>query len=254
MVPILRTEGLTKHFSGVTAVAAVDLNIKEGEFTAVIGPNGAGKTTLFNLISGALRPDSGRVFLAAKEITGWRPHKIVSEGLVRTFQITSVFPQLTALENVLIPCLAATRHHLGFWRPYERETVACGRALRLLHQLGLEDVAERACGTLAHAHQKLVEIAMALATGPKVLLLDEPTAGLTPEETEEMIALLKRAVEEEGVTVLLIEHHMDVVFSVAQRIIVLHQGEVITDGPPSLVKQDPRVREVYLGGTLTRGL
>ncbi len=248
MRAILRVEGLAKSFGSLVAVDQVELAVAAGEFTAVIGPNGAGKTTLFNLVSGTLRPDAGRVFLKDKDITGRAPRAIVHAGLARTFQITSVFPELTVLENLLVSCLAQARRSARLWSPYAEERAAGLRARRLLGELGIGHLADQRCGALSHADQKLVEVGMALATAPEVLLLDEPTSGLSPEETAQITALLRQLAEAEHATVVLIEHDMDVVFSVAQRIVVLHQGQVIADGPPAAIRADANVKEVYLGG------
>lgn len=248
MNAILRIQGLSKSFGTLVAVDHVELAVTAGEFLAVIGPNGAGKTTLFNLVTGTLRPDAGRVFLKDTNITGRAPRVIVHAGLARTFQITSVFPDLTVLENVLVSCFAHARRSIRLWSPYAEEREAGRRARSLLGELGIEHLADQRCGALSHADQKLVEVGMALATAPGVLLLDEPTSGLSPEETGQITALLRRLAEAQHATVVLIEHDMDVVFSVAQRIVVLHQGQVIADGPPATVRADATVKEVYLGG------
>ena len=248
MAALLKIEGLRKHFGSVRAVDGVDLEVKEGELTAVIGPNGAGKTTLFHLVTGAIEPDAGRVHLDGQDITGWPPAAIVRAGLARTFQITSVFPDLTALENVLLPCLARRRETARLWGSYTRHP-AQAEALELLSRVGLADQAERPVGQMSHADQKLVEVAMALATQPRLLLLDEPAAGLAPGETERVIGTLREMVTAGGVTVVLIEHDMDIVFSMADRVVVLHQGRVLADGAPGDIRRNPAVKEVYLGGT-----
>ncbi|HEY8417398.1 MAG TPA: ABC transporter ATP-binding protein [Limnochordales bacterium] len=246
--PLLRTHGLRKHFGSVRAVDGVDLSVRAGELTAVIGPNGAGKTTLFHLITGAHVPDAGRVYLDGEDITGWPAAAIVRAGLARTFQITSVFPDLTALENVLLPCLARDNDTILFWPAYARHP-SRRRALELLDRVGLADQADRLCGQMSHADQKLVEVAMALATDPRLLLLDEPAAGLAPGETEHVIGTLRDMVKAGGVTVVLIEHDMDIVFSMADRVVVLHQGRILADGTPEAIRSNPAVKEVYLGGT-----
>jgi branched-chain amino acid transport system ATP-binding protein len=244
---ILAVRDLARRFGNLAAVDGIDLEVTQGTVTALIGPNGAGKTTVFNLMTGALRPDRGSVLLNGTMLTGLPPERIVRAGLVRTFQITQVFPGLSAIDGVTVARLA----RLGrSWRPFrsaDQEMVARRDAAVLLEAVGLSDVAEQIVSTLSHADQKLVEVAMALACDPAVLLLDEPTGGLAPEETGGMIRLLQRVASERGVTVLLIEHDMEAVFAVAQRIVVLHQGKILADGAPEAVRRMPAVREVYLG-------
>lgn len=249
MSALLKVEALRKHFGNLRAVDGADFTVEAGQFTAVIGPNGAGKTTLFNLVTGALRPDGGRVWLAGKDITKASPEAIVKAGLARTFQITSIFPELTVLKNVMLAALAQQRRAHAFWKPYASERAARDRAYQLLERIGLRQVAHRPSGTLSHADQQLVEVAMALATEPRLLLLDEPTAGMAPGETQQVVSVLREVAQREQVTMVLIEHDMDVVFSVAERILVLHQGRVIADGPPRAIRENPTVREVYLGGS-----
>jgi branched-chain amino acid transport system ATP-binding protein len=246
--PLLAVRDLMKRFGSVTAVDGVDLDIAEGSVTALIGPNGAGKTTLFNLITGALPPDHGSVWLKERRLTGQPPERIVRAGLARTFQITQVFPGLTALDAVTVGRLGRG------WHPFrlaDRETIAYRDAQSLLESVGLSDVAGQLVSTLSHADQKLVEVAMALACDPLVLLLDEPTGGLAPEETSGVIGLLQRMASERGVTIVLVEHDMAAVFAVAQRIVVMHQGRILADGTPEAVRHIPQVREVYLGKRFT---
>ena len=249
MSAVLELEGLAKAFGALRAVDGVDLTVEEGEFAAVIGPNGAGKTTLFNLVTGALRPDAGRTLLRGRDITGWPPPRILRAGLGRTFQITSIFPELSALDNVRVAALARLRRSAVFWHAYEDDTEAHEHALAALTELGLGEVADAVAGTLSHGDQKLVEVAMALAAGPEVLMLDEPTSGLAPEETERVTAMLRRLGELQRVTIILIEHDMEVVFAIAERVVVLHQGRIIADGAPAAIRADANVREIYLGGS-----
>ena len=247
MSTVLAVRDLAKRFGNLAAVDGVDLDIAEGTVTAIIGPNGAGKTTLFNLITGALRPDRGSVWLKDAMLTGLNPERIVRAGLVRTFQITQVFPGLTAIDGVTVARLA--RIGRG-WHPVRLPNWEAGarrHAAAMLEAVGLSDLAGRVVSTLSHADQKLVEVAMALACDPLVVLLDEPTGGLAPEETSGVIQLLQRVASERGVTVLLIEHDMEAVFAIAQRIVVLHQGKILADGAPESVRANPTVREVYLG-------
>jgi branched-chain amino acid transport system ATP-binding protein len=250
---VLAVRDLVKRFGNLAAVDGVNLEIAEGTVTALIGPNGAGKTTLFNLMTGALRADRGSVWLKDAMLTSLAPERIVWAGLVRTFQITQVFPRLTAIDGVTVARLA----RLGRgWHPFRlanREAVARRDAANLLEAVGLADLASRRVVTLSHADQKLVEVAMALACDPLVLLLDEPTGGLAPEETSGVIRLLRRVASERGVTVLLIEHDMEAVFAVAQRIVVLHQGKILADDTPEAVRRNPEVREVYLGKRFADG-
>jgi branched-chain amino acid transport system ATP-binding protein len=248
---ILTVRDLVKRFGNLAAVDGVDLEIAEGTVTALIGPNGAGKTTLFNLMTGALRADRGSVRLKGGMLTGLAPEQVVWAGLVRTFQITQVFPGLTAIDGVTVARLA----RLGrAWHPFRlahREEAARRDAATLLEAVGLSALAGRIVATLSHADQKLVEVAMALACDPLVLLLDEPTGGLAPEETSGVVRLLQHVASARGTTVLLIEHDMEAVFAVAQRIVVLHQGKVLADDKPEAVRRNSAVREVYLGKRFT---
>jgi branched-chain amino acid transport system ATP-binding protein len=253
MKAVLAVRDLLKRFGNFAAVDGVDFEIAEGTVTALIGPNGAGKTTLFNLMTGALRPDRGSVRLKNTMLSGLAPERIVGAGLVRTFQITQVFPGLTALDGVTVARLARLGRGWHPLRPADREAVARRDAASLLEAVGLADVAGRRVATLSHADQKLVEVAMALACDPLVLLLDEPTGGLAPEETSGLIRLLHRVASERGVTVLLIEHDMEAVFAVAQRIVVLHQGRILADQSPEDVRRNHQVREVYFGRRFADG-
>jgi branched-chain amino acid transport system ATP-binding protein len=253
MNAVLAVRDLVKRFGNLPAVDGVDLEIAEGMVTALIGPNGAGKTTLFNLMTGALRPDRGSVWIKGKRLSGLAPERIVAAGLVRTFQITQVFPGLTAIDGVTVARLARLGRGWHPLRSVDREAVARQEAASLLEAVGLADVAWRRVATLSHADQKLVEFAMALACDPLVLLLDEPTGGLAPDETSSVIRLLQRVASERGVTVLLIEHDMEAVFAVAQRIVVLHQGKILADETPEAVRRNPRVREVYFGRRFADG-
>ena len=223
----------------------VDLAVQPGERRAIIGPNGAGKTTLFNLISGELGVSSGAIHLFDQEVTGLPPHRRAALGLARTFQITNLFPSLSALENGLLAVQALTRTKFVMLRPLERFTRLKERALAALRAVGLEDRAATTVRNLSHGEQRQLEIALALAGQPRVLLLDEPTAGLSPGESQLMADLLRGL--DPAMTVLIIEHDMDIALQIALHVTVLHYGRVIADGPREAVKADPLVREIYLG-------
>ena len=223
----------------------VDLAVQPGERRAIIGPNGAGKTTLFNLISGELGVSTGAIHLFDRDITGLPPHRRAALGLARTFQITNLFPSLSALENGLLAVQALTRTNFVMLRPLERFTRLKERALAALRAVGLEDRAATTVRNLSHGEQRQLEIALALAGQPRVLLLDEPTAGLSPGESQLMADLLRGL--DPAMTVLIIEHDMDIALQIALHVTVLHYGRVIADGPRERVKADPLVREIYLG-------
>jgi branched-chain amino acid transport system ATP-binding protein len=242
---MLEVEGVRKVFGGFTAVDGVSLSVGRGEIAAVIGPNGAGKSTLFNLITGHLRPDTGRVRLKERDITGAPPHRICLMGMGRSFQRTNIFPKLTVFENVQAAFITHRRRGTNFWSRsddlYRAETDA------LLTSLGLDDKADAVSGALSHGNQKQVELGIALACDPEILLLDEPTAGMSAAETHETIRLLERIAAERSLTLLFTEHDMEVVFSIAQKIAVLHQGRLIAQGAPEAVQNNEEVRRVYLG-------
>ena len=242
---MLDVRSLRKAFDGFIAVNCVSLAVARGEIAAVIGPNGAGKSTFFNLITGHLHPDAGQVLLDGKDITGAPPHRICRMGVGRSFQRTNIFPQLTVFENVQAAYIAHRGRGTNFWARsallYRDETEA------LLASLGLLEKAGVIAGALSHGNQKQLELGIALACDPELLLLDEPTAGMSAAETHETIRLLKRVADERALTLLFTEHDMEVVFSIARKISVLHQGRLIAEGPPAAVQRDPEVRRVYLG-------
>ena len=243
--PILRVESLAKRFGGLEALGGVDLAVARGEFRAIIGPNGAGKSTFFNTMTGLLRPDRGRVIFEGRDVTGEAPHRLVRRGVGRTFQITSVFHDLSALENVQIALLAHARRAWSVW-PKAR-TLQTERARELLALVGLGGAEKRAAGQLAHGDQKRLELAIALAGEPRLLLLDEPTAGMATQERLESIRLVHRVAHELGVSCVFTEHDMAVVFAVATRITVMHQGRVLAEGTPQEVRARREVQQVYLG-------
>jgi branched-chain amino acid transport system ATP-binding protein len=242
---VLEVHGLSKSFGGFRAVSEVDLAVAEGEVAAVIGPNGAGKSTLFNLITGHLQPTAGRVLVDKRDVTGVAPYKICSMGLGRSFQRTNIFPKLSVLENVQAAFLAHRGQGPNFWSRSNR--LCRGEAVALLASIGLAEQTRVVAGTLSYGNQKQLELGIALASDPKILLLDEPTAGMSASETHETIALIERIARERRLTLLFTEHDMAVVFSIAQRIAVMHQGRVIAHGDPAAVRADAQVRRVYLG-------
>jgi branched-chain amino acid transport system ATP-binding protein len=245
VTPVLETRGLSKSFGGVRAVADVDLAMPRGEIRALIGPNGAGKTTFFNMLTGQLRADAGRVLFKGERLDGLPPYAVCRRGVSRTFQITATFGSLTALENVQVARLAHLGKTYALLPRAQRLQIEESRAL--LEQVGLADQAGRVAGVLAYGDLKKLELAVALANDPELLLLDEPTAGMAPAERGALMALTRRIARARGLTVLFTEHDMDVVFAVADRIMVLHQGRVIADGAPSAVRADAQVQRVYLG-------
>ena len=242
---VLSVRSLAKAFGGVRAVDGVSFDVGKGEFLALIGPNGAGKSTCFNMINGQLAPDSGDILLEAQSIAGLPPRAIWRLGVGRTFQVAATFGSMTVAENVQ---MALISHGREIFRPWvtassrHRE-----RALELLVQVGMADAADRACRELAYGDVKRVELAVALANEPRLLLMDEPTAGMGPKERNALIALVKRLVVERGISVLFTEHSMDVVFAFADRIIVLARGKLIADGDARAIRDDPKVQEVYFG-------
>ncbi len=242
---LLRVENVTKSFEGFIAVRDVNLSVEKGQMACIIGPNGAGKSTTFNLITGHLWPTRGRVYFHDRDITGLPPHTICQMGMGRSFQRTNIFPRLSVFENVQVAVLAHHKKTLNLFTPARRlvqeETYA------LLEDVGLADEAQSISGTLSYGFQKQLELGIALASEPELLLLDEPTAGMSPQETASTIELIGKIARERGLTLLFTEHDMDVVFSIAEKITVLHQGEVLAEGPPEDVRNNPDVQRVYLG-------
>ena len=241
---VLDVVALSKSFGGVRALWEVDFNVAEAEFLALIGPNGAGKSTCFNIINGQLKPDAGDVRLQGRSIAGRKPRDIWRLGVGRTFQIAATFGSMTVAENVQ---MALISHAGQIYRFGRAATYHRARALELLDQVGMRAAADRACRELAYGDVKRIELAIALANEPRLLLMDEPTAGMARRERNELIALVKRLVVERGISVLFTEHSMDVVFAFADRIVVLARGRVIADGDVQAIRDHPQVREVYFG-------
>jgi branched-chain amino acid transport system ATP-binding protein len=242
---LLRVDQVTKAFDGFVAVHNVSLGLETGQVACIIGPNGAGKSTLFNVITGHLTPTHGKVFFHDRDITGLPPYQICQLGMGRSFQRTNIFPRLSVFDNVQVAVLAHHRKTLNFFTP--SRTLLQEETYALLHQVGLADEAHSISGMLSYGFQKQLELGIALASEPALLLLDEPTAGMSPQETAQAMALITKIVRERGLTLLFTEHDMDVVFSIAETITVLHQGQVLAVGPPAAVRSNPEVQRVYLG-------
>ena len=246
---LLKVSGLGKSFGGNKAVDGVDFELAAGELLALIGPNGAGKSTTFNMVNGQLRADTGSIRLDGQELIGRAPREIWRMGVGRTFQIAATFASLTVVENVQMALLSADRKLFSMWRraaDHKRD-----EALALLAQVGMAHQAERPCSVLAYGDVKRVELAIAMANRPKLLLMDEPTAGMAPKERNELMALTKQLVLERGIAVLFTEHSMDVVFAYADRMLVLARGRVIAHGQPAELRDHPKVQEVYFGSGTT---
>ncbi len=250
MPELLRVEGLAKHFGALRAVDGVDLVLPEGRRTALIGPNGAGKTTLINLVTGGLPPDAGRVFLRGAEITRLPVHRRVRLGLTRSFQIMNIFPRATTLENLLIPVLARLRRTHRPWAGLGTERAAVAEAEALLVELGLAGFRDLPAAALSHGDQRLLELGIAVASQPALCFLDEPSAGLNPIERGTVMELIRRLSESRRTTFVIVEHDMDVVFSLADWIVVMNRGRVLAEGPPAEIRAHPEVRETYLGEEL----
>jgi branched-chain amino acid transport system ATP-binding protein len=248
---MLMVDGLCKAFGGVAAVQSVSFAVAPGEMLALIGPNGAGKSTCFNMVGGQIRPDAGSVTLDGQPITGLAPRLVWRRGVGRTFQITATFASMTVRENVQMALISAAGRVAGWWRPARR--LFAPEADALLDQVGLGAQSDRGAGVLAYGDLKRLELAIALSNAPRLLLMDEPTAGMAPNERTALMTLTRRLATERGLAVLFTEHDMDVVFGVSDRILVLNRGRLIAEGPPEVIRADPRVREVYLGSGATSG-
>jgi branched-chain amino acid transport system ATP-binding protein len=243
---MLQVEGIVKSFDDFMAVNGANLTVDKGEIVAVIGPNGAGKTTLFNLITGALKRDSGRIIFKGEEISELPPYDICKKGISRSYQIVNIFPRLTVFENVQVAVLSYQRRSSNIFRP--AQSLAVKETKSILESMGLSDKEKSIAGSLSHGDQKILEIAIALGNEPELLILDEPTAGMSPEETQATMELVKRLANQRGLTILFCEHDMDIVFSIAQSIMVMRHGQTIIQGTPEAVRSNKEVQEAYLGG------
>jgi branched-chain amino acid transport system ATP-binding protein len=240
---VLRTEGLTIRFGGLTALDNVNFEIQRGEVRAIIGPNGAGKSTFFNCLTGVLHPTAGRILFNGENITGFPPNRISQKGIARSYQITNILPNATTLENVRIACQSRA-HGWSMLTHRNAYRDLIDKAQAVLESVGLRSKADELAANLSHGEQRNLEIGIALATQPQLLCLDEPTAGMSAGETHDTMALVRRIAE--NLTILIVEHDMQVVMGLAQRITVLHYGRVLAEGTPADIQQNPRVQEVYL--------
>jgi branched-chain amino acid transport system ATP-binding protein len=242
--PLLRTEGIGKRFGGFIALSDVTVDFHRDRLTAIIGPNGAGKSTFFNILSGALPATAGRILYEGRDITALPQHRFAHVGIAKSFQITSLFPQLSVLENVRVAA-QAQRTRFNIWRDRSTFTELVDKAEELLKVVGLADRRHEPAGNLAHGSQRSLEIALALASEPRLLLLDEPTAGMSPEEARGMMDLIVRLPEDR--LVVLVEHRMKLVLGISDRVVVLHHGQLLAEGSPEEIRKDADVRRVYLG-------
>jgi len=235
-----------KSFDDFMAVNGANLTVNKGEIVAVIGPNGAGKTTLFNLVTGALKRDRGRIVFKGEDISELPPYEICKKGISRSYQIVNIFPRLTVFENVQVAVLSHQKRSSNLFRP--AQSIAVEETRSILESMGLSNKEKSIAGSLSHGDQKILEIAIALGNEPELLILDEPTAGMSPEETQSTMELVKRLARLRGLTILFCEHDMDIVFSVAQSIMVMRYGQTIIQGTPEAVRANKEVQEAYLGG------
>jgi branched-chain amino acid transport system ATP-binding protein len=242
---MLQVEAVTKSFEDFMAVSGANLTVGKGEIVAVIGPNGAGKTTLFNLITGALKRDKGKIIFKGEDISELPPYEICRKGISRSYQIVNIFPRLTVFRNVQVAVLSQQRKSRRLFQPAKNMVVT--ETNNILESVGFLDKAHRIAGSLSHGDQKILEIAIALGNEPELLILDEPTAGMSPEETSATMELIKRLAQTRGLTILFCEHDMDIVFSIAESIMVMHQGRTLVQGRPEDVRENSFVQEAYLG-------
>ncbi|OQW99438.1 MAG: ABC transporter ATP-binding protein [Desulfobacteraceae bacterium A6] len=243
---MLLVENLQKSFDGFIAVSDARLEVEKGEVVAVIGPNGAGKTTLFNLITGQLRADSGRILFKGENISGMPPYGICRKGISRSFQVVNIFARLTVFENVRVSVISHNKRTFNLFS--RAESIAVSETEEILKSLGFSEKSDRISGSLSHGDQKVLEMAIALGNRPELLILDEPTAGMSPEETRDTLELMKLLSRERGITILFCEHDMELVFSISNRIMVMQHGRTIIQSKPDVVRNDTHVQEAYLGG------
>jgi branched-chain amino acid transport system ATP-binding protein len=250
-VKLLQIENLNKFFGRVKAAVNINLTFEEGVLTSIIGPNGAGKSTLINMLSGSLPADSGRIFFEGMDITGMPIHRRVRLGLCRSFQVVNVFPELTVFDNILLPALAVRNRSRRLFGSLARESAVNQEVNEILELIGLTAEAKTTASALSHGDERVLEVGIAMAARPKLLFLDEPTAGMNPVERVQILENIRRLSDQGLTTFVIVEHDMDIVFSLSQRVIVLHYGEIIGDGTADEIKNNSRVREVYLGEEVT---
>jgi len=244
---IIRTEGLSKYFGEMAAVHEVSLTLQQGIFTSIIGPNGAGKTTLINLFSGYLRPDRGRIFYRGREITRLEPHKRVEIGISRSFQVMNIFPRLTVFQNILLPVLSRLNRTSSALSSLKGQREAVGEAEKILGEVWLQEERDVPAGELSHGDQRLLELGIAVATNPHLCFLDEPSSGLNPIERVKVLELVKKLSAERKTTFAVVEHDMDVVFSLSDWIVVMNRGEILAEGKPDEIRGNREVKDIYLG-------
>ena len=244
---VLKIDNLVKSFDGNTVISDISLSIERGELSAIIGPNGAGKTTFFNLVTGYHLANSGQIYFEGKSIGGMQPFDIVRLGIARAFQITNIFPKLSVLENIVATVITHQKSNLNLITPINKLKSVYDRAYQILEDVGLADRAHRQSGTLAHGNQKILDIAVALAMEPKLLLLDEPTAGMSPEERWQTVELIQKLWQQLNITMVFIEHDMDIVFGISQKVRVLCYGTMLAEGTPEEISKNDKVIEAYLG-------
>jgi len=244
---VLKIDNLVKSFDGNTVISDISVSFEQGELSAIIGPNGAGKTTFFNLITGYHLANSGQIYFEGKSIGGMQPFDIVRLGIARAFQITNIFPKLSVLENIVATVITHQKANLNLITPTNKLKSVYDRAYQILEDVGLADRAHRQSGTLAHGNQKILDIAVALAMEPKLLLLDEPTAGMSPEERWKTVELIQKLWQQLDITMVFIEHDMDIVFGISQKVRVLCYGTMLAEGTPEEISKNDKVIEAYLG-------